>query len=145
MTENDLRKLSRTDLLEMLIAQSKENETLRHRIEELEKQLESRTITIANAGSIAEAALKLNHVFEAAQAAAEQFLDSVRAGEQQSVSREEEAREKSARILEEAQLQAKQMTQKAQEETEAYWTALSCRIERLCSGHEELQELLQTE
>jgi hypothetical protein len=42
---------------------------------------------VSEAGSLAEAALKINHVFEAADAAAQQYLDSIR----NMVSQEQEA------------------------------------------------------
>lgn len=39
--------------------------------------MKRREIIVAEAGSIAEAALKLNKVFESAQAAADQYLENV--------------------------------------------------------------------
>ena len=70
MTDQELRKLRRTDLLELLLAQEKENEELRRRVEQLQICLEERELTMVNAGSIAEASMQLNGVFQAAQAAA---------------------------------------------------------------------------
>ena len=70
MTDRELKKLKRNELLEMLIAQIEENERLKHRMEEQKRQLQDRQIAVEQAGSIAEAALKLNGVFEAAQSAA---------------------------------------------------------------------------
>jgi len=78
MTGKELKKLSRAELLELLLEQVEENEKLRQKNEELEKKLEDRVIKITEAGSIAEAALKLNNVFEAAEAAAKQYLDSLK-------------------------------------------------------------------
>ena len=78
MTEKELHKLKRAELLEMMLAQSREIEALRARIEQLETQLADREIRIQESGSIAEAALKLNGIFEAAQAAADQYLENVR-------------------------------------------------------------------
>ena len=78
MTEKELRRLSRADLLEMLIDQSKEMEMLRQRLEVAEAALARREIIIGSAGSIAEASLKLNGIFEAAQAACEQYIENVR-------------------------------------------------------------------
>ena len=78
MTERELRRLSRADLLEMLIDQSKEMEMLRQRLEVAEAALARREIIIGSAGSIAEASLKLNGIFEAAQAACEQYIENVR-------------------------------------------------------------------
>lgn len=77
MTNKELKKLSRRELLEMLLDQSKEVERLRRELKEAKRQLNDRRILIENAGSIAEAALKLNKVFEAAQDAANQYLENI--------------------------------------------------------------------
>lgn len=79
MTKKQLKRLRRSDLLEMLLALSKENDQLRQELTDANKQLAEKKICIEEAGSIAEAALKLNGVFEAAQAACEQYLQSIRA------------------------------------------------------------------
>lgn len=78
MTERELRKLSRADLLELLLKESKENEALREQLKQAQEQLANRQIEIKNAGSIAEAALRLNDVFKAADRAAVQYLQNVR-------------------------------------------------------------------
>lgn len=78
MTNRELKKLTRLQLLELLVEQGKEMERLRRRAERAEEKLRKRMLLLSEAGSIAEAALRLNGVFEAAQAAADQYLDSVR-------------------------------------------------------------------
>ncbi len=78
MTDKELKKLSRAELLEMLIAQSKEVDSLKKQLQEANEKLEDRRIMIANSGSIAEAALHLNGVFEVAQNAAEQYLENIK-------------------------------------------------------------------
>ena len=78
MNERELKKLRRADLLEMLITLSKENEQLRKELAIARKRLARRAIILEESGSIAEAALRLNGVFEAAQAAADQYLESLR-------------------------------------------------------------------
>lgn len=77
MTDKELRKLSRSELLELLVEQVEENEALRAENEDLKARLADRTIKIEQSGSIAEAALKLNGIFEAAEAAAKQYLESI--------------------------------------------------------------------
>ena len=77
MTDKELRRLSRGELLEMLIAQVEENDQLKNRLELAEAQLRDRKIAINNAGSLAEAALSLNGVFQAAEAAAQQYLENI--------------------------------------------------------------------
>lgn len=76
MTDKELRRLSRADLLEMLIDQSKELQELRKETEELRAELQKREIAISQAGSIAEASLMLNGVFEAAQAACQEYVEN---------------------------------------------------------------------
>lgn len=75
--ELNLKKLSRTELLELLLEQTKELEATQARVSELEKALADRKIEMERAGSIAEAALQLNKVFEAAQQAADDYVLSV--------------------------------------------------------------------
>ena len=78
VTEKELRKLNRTELLEMLIAQSKRLSRVEEELSAAQKELERRKIAITTSGSLAEAALKLNGIFEAADQAAAQYLDSLR-------------------------------------------------------------------
>ncbi len=77
MTDKELRRLSRAELLEMLLAQTEENERLRERLDEAEAALANRQVDIERAGSLAEAALSLNKVFLAADEAARQYLENV--------------------------------------------------------------------
>lgn len=78
MTDKKLSKLSRKELLERMLAQSKRIDQLEQQLAQAQQALENRRIVAGEAGSIAEAALKLNQVFEAAQQAADQYLLSVR-------------------------------------------------------------------
>lgn len=77
MTEKDLKKLSRIDLVEMLLEMSKENMRLQGHLEQAEKKISDRMLIIENAGSLADASMQLNRVFEAAQAAADQYLANI--------------------------------------------------------------------
>lgn len=78
MKERDLNKLKRSELLELMLAQSQEIDELRTELEQAREALKRREIALAEAGNIAEAALRLNQVFEQAQAAADQYLENVR-------------------------------------------------------------------
>lgn len=78
MTDKDLKRLSRSDLLEMLLDLSKENDALRKENQQLHQQLEDRTIAIENCGTLAEAALQINGVFQTAHAACEQYMQNIR-------------------------------------------------------------------
>ena len=70
MTDKELRKLRRIELLELLVEQGEEMERLRGQLQKAQEALQERTIVIQKAGSLAEAALRLNGVFTAADQAA---------------------------------------------------------------------------
>ena len=78
MTDKELKRLSRAELLELLINQMKENEVLRTRLAGAEARLDSRMLEIEDAGTMAEAAMRLNAVFASADAAAKQYLDIIK-------------------------------------------------------------------
>lgn len=143
MTDRELKKLKRNELLEMLIAQIEENERLKHRMKEQKRQLQDRQIAVEQAGSIAEAALKLNGVFEAAQSAAQQYLENVQrlSTEQDSICRRKmvDAEKKAAEILAEADA----YKNKSRLEAEAYWNQIDEKIQNLICQQESLQGLLQ--
>lgn len=74
MTIKELKRLSRAELLQMLLYRTREAEDLRTQVESLQEQLRQKELLILESGSIAEAAIKINGVLEAAQAAADQYL-----------------------------------------------------------------------
>ena len=94
MIEKDLKKLRRSELLEIMLDQSYEIDQLRKRVKELEAQLEDRRIKIENAGSIAEASLQLTKVFEEAQKAADLYLENVRNLNKSGVAKKKKPRRK---------------------------------------------------
>lgn len=79
MTPKELKRLSRSDLLEMMLELSKENEALRAEAERLRTQLHDKMIAVENCGSLAEAALQLNGLFQAAEAACAQYTENIQA------------------------------------------------------------------
>lgn len=76
MAGKDLRRLSKTELLELLVEQGRENIALRERLEKAEAELAERRLLLEESGSIAEAALKLSGVFEAAQRAIDLYREN---------------------------------------------------------------------
>ena len=78
MTDKQLRRLKKEDLLSLLLTQSKEIERLRKELAITRKKLEDKQILIAKTGSLAEASLAVSRVFEDAQKAADLYLENVR-------------------------------------------------------------------
>ena len=146
MTDQELRKLKRTELLELLLTQEKENEELRRQLQEARDRLAERKLSLDEAGSIAEAAMRLNGVFEAAQAAADQYLENVRSlseGQESRCARlEAESRQEADRLLRETEERCTAMLEGAKKESQAYWENVSTRLEEYYNAHEGLRELL---
>ena len=143
MTDKELKRLSRSELLEMLIAQMKENEALQSRLELAEAQLNDRQIAVEKAGTLAEASLSLNGVFEAAEAAAQQYLENIEhmSGQQETICRhmQAEAEAKAAEIVREAQ----EYSKKTHAEADAYWKQIVARARALLKERDALRELIQ--
>ena len=96
MTEKDLKKLNRYQLLELLIAQTERADRLQARLEEVEKQLSEQNLQMAAIGSIAEASLQLGGVFRAADEAAQIYVN---AAKERAREIEENAEKKAERIV----------------------------------------------
>lgn len=106
MTSKELRRLSRADLLELLLAQTRETEALKKKLQEAEEELENRRFRMASAGSLAEAMVEINNVMAAAQAAADQYLENIAA-------MEAETRQKCEKMLQAAALEARKILENA--------------------------------
>ena len=77
--------LKKSELLEIMLAQSREIDSLRAQLEraqleEAKAELADKRINIEQSGSIAEASLKLTRIFEEAQKAADLYLENVKKG-----------------------------------------------------------------
>ena len=118
MTEKELKKLNRSELLEILVAQGEKIETLEQQLADAQKALQDRRIEISSCGSIAEAALKLNHIFEDAESAAAQYLESVRLQEKTAGRIISDAEDRAAQILKDAELQSEARKEQTEREIE---------------------------
>ena len=78
MTEKELLSLKKSELLEIMLAQSREIDSLREQLAEANARLEERRIAIEESGSIAEASLKLTKIFEEAQKAADLYVENMK-------------------------------------------------------------------
>ena len=109
MTEKDLKKLNRYQLLELLIVQMDRADKLQTNLEMLENELKEQEFKITSLhslGSIAEASLQLGEVFQSAQKAADIYIE---AAKQRGEEIEEAAHKKAAEILAQALEQARRI------------------------------------
>ncbi len=76
--DKELLKLKKKDILEIMLRQGEEIDTLRARVAELEAQLEKREFELSKVGSIAQASLQVTNIFEEAEKAARIYLENIR-------------------------------------------------------------------
>ena len=81
----ELRKMKKTELLEIMLKQGEEIDRLRARVEELETEvaekeaeMERHEFEIQKFGSIAEASLQVTDIFQEAEKAARIYLENLR-------------------------------------------------------------------
>ena len=126
MPDRELRHMRRTELVEIILALKQSEDQLRAENAALSAQLQERQIHIENAGSIAQAALELNKVFEAAQAAADEYVASVLAANKNTDAAASALRAQAecqrfsrARILAQAQTEAANLKARTQQQCDA--------------------------
>lgn len=115
MTEKELKKLNRYQLLELIIMQTEQIQELEVQLKQAQAQIDAQEIRIAEAGSIAEASLQLSGIFEAAQAAADIYLENVRKQTTDADIIRENARLDAARMTQEAEQYIARITAEADE------------------------------
>lgn len=103
-----LSRLSRTELLELLLAQTQETERLQEKLKKAEAILMDRQLKIQNAGDLAHAVLEINNVMGSAQQAAQQYVENMAA-------MEAETKAKCEELIREAMEQAAQIRKDAED------------------------------
>ncbi len=140
MTEKELRRMGRRELIEIIAAQKKREVDLEQRLRNAAKQLADRKTKISEAGSIAEAALALNGVFEAAQAAADSYLESLHDANKDIDARIIETEEECARRLEETDRQCAEKLAATDAEIQRRTAAFNRMVREFMQAHPELRE-----
>ena len=115
MTDKEFKRLSRSELIDIIYQLQLQHEELTAAKEALERELADKRLRISNAGSIAEAALEIHNVMRAAQDAAEHYLEEVRLlGDAEYQKILAEAKAEAAAILDAARKEAETFTAKAE-------------------------------
>ena len=149
--------MKRVDLLDIMVIQSKENESLKSQLDEALEELNERKIQINEAGSIAEAALQLNKVFEAAEKAGSQYLENIArlSEEKETINARiiEESERKVAEMMAETQAKCEKlerdtkikcegMVLQAEKESEEYWDKVSEKLESFYKQYREIKDIM---
>ncbi len=77
MTDKELKKLKRSELLDILIYQTEQNRKLREELDSANSKLARRDIAIKKSGTMAEASVLISEVFESVDRAARFYLENI--------------------------------------------------------------------
>lgn len=143
MTEKEFRKLNRKQLLELLLKQMGRCEQLQQKLNEAEEKLCDKELAETEAGSMAEASLKLNGVFEAADAAAAQYLENVKRLSENSALIVKNAEEEAVRKAEAIISDAKKRAEQREAEAERKLNEISVQIEQMYKQKKMLDDIFK--
>lgn len=135
MNNKELKKLSRKELLEIMLSQAKRIEELEVSLKKVTTELNSKKISIEESGSIAEAALRLNNVFEVAQKSADQYLESVRSnGKKLEMKMQKDYEKEKQRMLKKVEKEC----EKKRKEADCYVKEVEQRIKEMAKDNKEI-------
>ena len=77
MVNKELRKLNRRELIDVIYQMKKNEQQMQEKIAALEAALEEKRLRISQAGSVAEAAVAVSNLLNAAQATADLYLQEI--------------------------------------------------------------------
>lgn len=154
MTDKELKHLNRRELIDIIYELQKRYADSKNEITQLQADLEKKELSIAESGSIAEAALKVNGVFEAAQAAADQYLLSIQSANADMAAKIERVKKQSEEVLRQANLRAEGIIQEAEKkaasiianankEAEDSWNQFQTKADELIRARAELSALVK--
>ena len=128
MTDREFKRLSRSQLIDIIYQLQLKQEELTADNEKLSKELADKRLRISKAGNIAEAALEIHNVMQAAQDAAAHYLEEIQIRANNEYQRIlKEARDKAAAIIEKAHREAAEIVTQAKKENPDYDSAVETR------------------
>ncbi len=133
----DIGKLTKHDLLLMLRDQEIELRQLRAENEKLRARPAGQAAQSAprEIGSIAEEAIKVSGVLIAAQKAAEEYLEGVKA-------RYESLEGETNRVIEETKARCSRLESESRQKADLAWDSVKKKLDDYCAAHAELEGLL---
>ena len=154
MTDKDLKKLNRQDLLILLAEQTERANALEENLQKAERKLKERQLSINESGTLAEASLKLSGIFQAADDAVATYVENIKmlSDRQTTVCQELEAVSKrnAEKIVQDAEKEAAVIVQNAKtlaakeiEKMNAHWDDIQRKIKEMDKEYSWLRGILR--
>lgn len=136
MESKELKKMSRKDMLVILLEQTKRIRELEDELEKANEKLESKKVIFKNAGSLADAALQLSGIFNTAQEAATIYLSNIKELKEKSEEDIEKLRNKMLRDTE-------RKCKKREKEANEYIHKIELEVKNIVKENPSLKEKVQ--
>ena len=118
MTDKEFKRLSRSQLIDIIYQFQLKQDELTADNEKLSKALEDKRLRVSKTGNIAEAALEIHNVMQDAQDAAAHYLKEIEARANKEYQRiMKEAKDDAAAIIEKAKREAAEIVVQAKKES----------------------------
>ena len=136
MESKELKKMSRKDMLVILLEQTKRIRELEDELEKANEKLEAKKVVFKNAGSLADAALQLSGIFNTAQEAATIYLSNIKELKEKSEEDIEKLRNKMLRDTE-------RKCKKREKEANEYIHKIELEVKNIVKENPSLKEKVQ--
>lgn len=128
MTDKEFKRLSRSQLIDIIYQFQLQVDKLTEQNQELERELADKRLRLNNTGNIAEAALEINDCFRSAQNAADQYLNEIK-------SIRDETERECRKILAEARAEAVSIIAGANKTQDDYDSAIETIVKKYRQSH----------
>ena len=136
MTDKEFKRLSRSQLIDIIYQLQLKQEELTADNEKLSKALADKRLRVSKAGNIAEAALEIHNVMQSAQDAADHYLEEIKIRINHEYQRIlKEAKEKAADIIDKAQQEADEIVARAKKENPDYDPVVEAILKEYSANH----------
>lgn len=136
MESKELKKMSRKDMLVILLEQTKRIRELEDELKKANEKLESKKVVFKNAGSLADAALQLSGIFNTAQEAATIYLSNIKELKEKS---EEDIEKLRNKMLRDTERKCKRREKEANE----YIHKIELEVKNIVKENPSLKEKVQ--
>ena len=130
MTDREFKRLSRSQLIDIIYQLQLKQEELTADNENLSKALADKRLRVSKAGNIADAALEIHNVMQAAQDAAAHYVEEIQIRVDEEYQRIlKKANNKATAIIEEAKKAAAEIVAQAKKENPDYDPVVEANLE----------------
>ena len=142
--KNDSLNLSKNEMMMVMHDQEQEIERLKAKVSELQATIDNYEIKVEEAGTLAEASVQINNLFEAAQVTVETYIENMKKRAEKSEEILADVQKQADGIISEAEAVAQKRLAAADAEIDEKWAVIESRLLVMYESHKGLKELVES-